>query len=142
MVPVGADLRWRLVTHLTLSQRELTELEALREAVLLYNVHALRDEQVARSLGLLHAGMLEAENHLRQHMHHRVPIWGQSTLLTMDETAFDAEGEMYLFGCVLNELVALQAPVNTYTEFALRGAKTKEAFHWPRRLGRHLLESC
>jgi type VI secretion system protein ImpG len=138
-VPVGPDLRWRLVTHLALSQRELTSLEALREAVLLYNVHALRDAQVARALGLLSAGMLEAETRLAQHALERLPIWGQSTTLTVDEAAFDTEGEMYLLGCVLNELCALAAPVNTFSEFALRRSKTKETFRWPKRLGRQTL---
>ena len=140
-VPVGVDLRWRLVTHLSLSQRDLVSLDALRDAIALYNIHALRDTQVARALNLLLEGMLNAETRLVQHQHRRVPIWGQSTTLTLDESAFDTEGELYLFGCVLNEYVALQSQINTFSEFAIRRAKSQDVHRWPRRLGRHLLQS-
>jgi type VI secretion system protein ImpG len=138
---VGAALPWRLVAHLTLGQRELTSIEGLRTALTLYNYHAAHDAQVARGLSLLVEGMMHVENELIQHPHRRVPVWGQRTELTMDEAAFDTAGEMYLFGRILNELVALQAPLNFFSEFILRQAKGQEAYRWPKRLGRHLLQS-
>ena len=48
----------------------------------------------------------------------------------------------HLFGCVLNEYVALQTQINTFSEFAIRKAKSQDVHRWPRRLGRHLLERC
>ncbi len=141
-VPVGEDLRWRLVMHLALSQRELTTLTALREALTLYDIPALWDRQVARGLSLLLEGLLGAETRLVQTRHRRTPIWGQETTLELAESAFDTPGELYLFGAVLNEYVALQAPVNTFTELAIRQARSGELHRWAKRLGRKLLESC
>lgn len=139
-VAVGATLPTRLAAHLALSQRDLTELEALRDLLTLYNFPAIVDAQAARAQELLRDGLLQAESRLVQHTYQRVPVWGRSTLLTLEETSFDTAGEIFLFGSVLNEVVALQAPINTFSELAIRGARTQEIWRWPRRLGRRLLE--
>ena len=130
----------RLATHLALSQRDLTSLPALRDLLTLYNFPAVTDGQAARAQRLLRDGLLEAKSRLVQHNYHRVPIWGRATELTAEESAFDTEGELYLFGCVLNEVIALQTGINTFSEFSLRGARSQETTRWPRRLGRRLLD--
>jgi type VI secretion system protein ImpG len=139
-VGVGESLPMRLATHLALSQRDLTSLAALRDLLTLYNFPAVADAQAARAQRLLRDGLLEAQTKLCQHQYHRVPIWGRSTLVTIEESAFDTEGELYLFGSVMNEVIALQAGINTFSEFSLRGARSQEVTRWPRRLGRRLLD--
>lgn len=138
-ISVGSGLRWRLVKHLALAQRELTSLEALRDAITLYNFPATADGQLAQASSLLLRGMLRAETRLSQHQHQRLPVWGHSTQLTIDGAAFDSEAELYLLGCVLNEYVALQAPINTFSELSILETRSQEVYRWPKRLGSKLL---
>jgi len=138
-VPMGEDLRYRLVSHLALTQLDLATLEGFHETIDLYNLQALGDEQVAWAHNLLLEGLMNVHNEERHHRFEGIPIRGRSTLLEIGEKAFSSEGELYLFGCILNEFVALQTPLNWFSEFGLRWNKTKRVYRWPRRLGRELL---
>lgn len=138
-VPVGEELRWRLIRHLALAQRELTNLEAIRDTLFLYNFSAIRDRHTARALTLLLRGIQHAKTELAQHHQRRIPVWGHTTTVALDGSAFDSEAELYLFGCVLNEYVALQASLNAFSELMIKETRSQETYRWPRRLGRHPL---
>jgi|GEM_PF-6088742 type VI secretion system protein ImpG len=140
MPPAGETLRHRLISHLALSQRDLTERQAIRTTLDLYNFHAMQDKQIAWAHNLLLDGILEAEGESVQHRYQKVPIWGRSTVVTLDESAFDNEGELYLFGCILNEFVALQSPLNLFSQFGVRGAKSQDIIRWPKRLAQEILD--
>lgn len=139
--PTADEVRRRLVMHLALSQRELTELQALRDSLDLYNYPAIHQRQAARAHQLLLGALLEVHHSDVQHMYRNVPIWGAAVDLAVDEASFDTPAEVHLLGCVLNEYVALQAPVNTFTEFALRRARSRGVHRWPRRIGPQTLQS-
>lgn len=140
-VPDGEDLRQRLVSHLALTQLDLASQDGLYESIHLYNPLALRDEQVRWAHNLILSGLLKVETAEVFHRHHGIPVRGKSILLDMGEGAFDSEGDLYLFGCVLNEFIALQAPLNWFTEFSIRWTRTKGTYKWPKRLGKELLTS-
>ena len=135
----GPELRRRLVAHLALGQQDLVALSALKEAVDLYNVGAASTPQRARAHKLLLESLQQAETSLVQSLHQRVPIWGRKTALVIDEGCFDNEGDLYLLGVLLNEYIALQTPLNHYSEVTLRFARSLEHHQWPKRLARHLL---
>jgi type VI secretion system protein ImpG len=139
--PSGQELHRRLIKHLAVSQRELTAVEALRDVVDLYDLHATGEGQDGRARALLLDGLRGLQSEITQCLHRGVPTWGQSNELTVEESAFGSEGELYLFGCVLNELYALQAPINFWSSFAVRGARSQTRYQWPRRLGRQQLQS-
>ena len=140
-VPMGEELRQRLVSHLALSQLDLASQRGLYESIRLYNPRALLDDQsrwAHRNIldGLLGVTSTEVTATEPEEL---LPILGRATQLDLGEGAFDSEGDLYLFGCVLNELIALQTPVNWYSEFSIRWTKTKGLYRWPKRLGRELL---
>jgi type VI secretion system protein ImpG len=136
----GEDMRRRLSLHLALTQLPNTSLRAIRDVLSLYNFHAASSRQAAAAHQVLSAALMDARSTEAVHSHRRIPVRGRSTVLDVDESVFGSEGEMYLFGCVLNELIALQAPVNHFSEFALRAVKKASVFRWPKRIGRQLLE--
>lgn len=140
-VPQGEELRRRLVKHLAVSQLDLSSLDGLRDAIDLYNAFVLDDPQVAQAHHLLLGSLKEVSQGVTQHRHEGVPIWGRTTELMVDESAFDTEGELYLFGCILDEITSLLAPLNFFSEFSIRMEKRKERYRWPKRLGRQLLTS-
>jgi len=140
-IPLGEEMRRRLVVHLSLSRGDPVGFQALRDAISLYNFHAISDQQGARAHRLIIDGILTVKNEevVGRHMH--IPIRGRRTTVEMDEAAFSCPGELYLFGTVLNEVVALQAPINCYSELVMRGLKTQSEYRWPRRIGRQRLDS-
>ncbi|MBK8480725.1 MAG: type VI secretion system baseplate subunit TssF [Proteobacteria bacterium] len=139
--PVGEDLRRRLVRHMALSQRELTSIAALREALTLYDFRLIYDLAARRAHTQLHEGLREATTTTLLHRHRGVPLWGQTTLLAVDDRAF-TPGELHLLGSVLSELLALQAPLNMFSELGIRRLQTQDLHRWPKRLGREALASC
>ena len=140
-VPTGEELRQRLISHLALTQLDLATLKGMHETVDLYNLHALIDEQAAWAHNLILEGLTKVESREVQDRHHGIPIRGRATVLDVGESAFASEGELYLFGCVVNEFIALQTPLNWFSEFEINWAKTKSRYLWPRRLGTGLLKS-
>ena len=141
-VPTGEELRQRLVSHLALSQLDLASHRGLYESLRLYNPRALLDEQSRWAHRNILDGLLGVKNKevTVTEAEELLPVRGRATRLDLGEGAFDSEGDVYLFGCVLNELIALQTPVNWYSEFSIRWTKTKGLYRWPKRLGRELLE--
>jgi len=134
-VPMGETLRQRLVSHLALTQLDLTDIDALRRIIELYHPFALVNEQAQRARDLLLEGLLKVESREVITRHGGVPVRGQATLVTASESMFGSQGDLFLFGTVLNELVALQAPINWFSQLGVRWTKTKSTFRWPRRLG-------
>jgi type VI secretion system protein ImpG len=132
---MGEDLRQRLISHLALTQLDLASAQGLHESLDLYNLHALIDEQVARAHGLILEGLLDVHNEEQRYRVGGIPIRGRATTVELAESAFSSEGELYLFGCVLNEFIALQTPLNWFSEFSIRWNKTKRRYRWPKRLG-------
>jgi type VI secretion system protein ImpG len=138
-VPMGEELRRRLIVHLSLTQLDLATKQAIHDAIDLYNLQVLVNPQVAREHSLLLEGIVEVRSTEIQHRVGETFVWGRAIELELDESAFSSEGELYLFGCILNELIALQSPLNLFSEFSIRFAKSKRALRWPKRLGRILL---
>ena len=140
-VPTGEELRQRLVSHLALTQLDLAGLQGFHETIDLYNLHALVDEQVAWAHNLILEGLTAVKSEEIFHRFEGIPIRGRATSLEVGEGAFASEGELYLFGCILNEFIALQTPLNWFSEFGIHWAKTKRVYQWPKRLGSELLNS-
>ena len=139
-VPTGEELRQRLVSHLALTQLDLASLKGLHETIDLYNLHALVDEQAAWAHNLILEGLTEVSSSEIADRHEGIPIRGRATVLDVGESAFASEGELYLFGCVLNEFIALQTPLNWFSEFQIQWGRTQSEHHWQRRLGTRLLK--
>ncbi len=140
-VPKGEELRQRLVSHLAMTQLDLASHQGLFEAINLYNPKALLDEQSRWAHHLLLDGLLRVtgEEVMVMERSEALPVRGRATQLELGEGAFDSEGDLYLFGCVLNELIALQTPINWYSQFSVRWTKTKGLYQWPKRLGKETL---
>ena len=59
--------------------------------------------------------------------------------MTLSEEHLGGEGELYLFGSVLNELFAHSVSLNSFTQLTVTGSRTSEVFAWPARSGRRAI---
>lgn len=133
--PLDSRLHWQLISNMSLNYLSLTDAEPLRMILSAYDFRALKDRQAERAaqqrleaiqsvkavpLDLLHAGL---------------PVRGLRTSMTLAESRFAGEGDLFLFATVLAEFLALYASINSFHELVVTGAETGETYRWPAKVG-------
>ena len=133
--PLEGDILWRLLSNMALNYLSLTSIPALRAVLTTYDFRALHDKQRARQLTRHLQGMRHITSQETDRIYRGLPLRGARTTLTLDEQYFGCEGEMYLFGSILNEFLALCATVNSFHQLTIVEEKRGEEYPWPARLG-------
>lgn len=137
--PLGKNLLWRLLSHLFLNYLSIATAENLRSVLKLYIFTETRD----RAAVLANTQRIEAIRELDVRPADRFVdgrlLRGQEILIRVDAQAFTGEGDMYLFGSVLDVFLGNYAAINAYTRLTLEDTLKKEHFTWPIRLGDRIL---
>lgn len=131
----GADLHWRLVSHLALNQHALAPqgVQALREMLAL---HDLRQDVISQRqiAGVRALAQAPATAWLR-HVHGASLAHGIEVRVTLDEEAYAGSG-VSLFIDVLDHFFGLYVQVNSFVELVALSARTgKELKRCPPRSG-------
>jgi type VI secretion system protein ImpG len=132
--PMAGENLWRLVSHLSLNQLSLANLEALKQILFLYSgsdensrkrrqiegLYSLKTKPVVRRLG---------------DRRWRGFVRGTEIEIRLRDENF-VGGSAYLFGFVLDRFFALYAGVNSFTELVIyREQDQEEWIRWPARAG-------
>ncbi len=137
--PLGKNLLWRLLSHLFLNYLSVASAENLRSVLKLYIFTETRD----RATVLANTQRVESINALKVRASDRFVqgylLRGQDIHIRLDRQGFTGEGDMYLFGSVLDVFLGNYAAVNAYTRLAVEDSLRKERFTWPIRLGDRIL---
>jgi type VI secretion system protein ImpG len=134
--PLGDEVHWRLIAHMTLNVRRIGNLESLRAALALYDFRAKSDRQAKRRLENLIAAITNVTCGRDTELLDGMPVNGTKMTVTMDEVKAGGEGETFLFGTILNELIAQYVSLNTYSKLEIHCTENNEVFTWPSRIGR------
>lgn len=134
--PLEGDILWRLLSNMSLNYIALTDISALKAIISVYDFRAGHDRPRARILEKILQGMVSVSCQPTDRLHNGLPVRGVRTRLTLDQRSFSCEGDMYLFGSVLNEFFALYATVNSFHQLTVIEAKRGEEYLWPSRLGK------
>ncbi|TAK06641.1 MAG: type VI secretion system baseplate subunit TssF [Candidatus Manganitrophaceae bacterium] len=134
--PVGGDLYWRLISHLSLNYTSLSSIEALRGILELYNFPSLYDRQAGRANERRLEGIVGMESRGADLLFRGAPVRGIVTSLSMKEDHFAGEGDLFLFATILNEFLSLYVSVNAFSRLTVRGVQQGEVYSWPPRIGR------
>lgn len=137
--PLEGDLHWRLISHLSLNYLSLTNVEALRGILALYNFQSLVDRQIGRANERRLDGLTAVQSKPETLLFGGTPIRGTMMTLTLRENHFANEGDVFLFGSVMNEFLATYAAINSWTQLTVKGEQQGEIYQWPARMGRQLL---
>jgi len=137
--PLGGDLHWRLMSHLSLNYVSLVNVEALRGLLELYNFQAMRDPRAARANALRLEGIHAVRAEPSEAMVRGCLVRGSSVTLEVLEDHFADDGDLFLFASILNEFISLFATMNSFTQLTARGLQKGEVTTWPHRIGRDLL---
>lgn len=133
--PFGRELHWRVVAHAAMGLRSLTELEVLRSALDVYNLHAIVDRQAARANELRMAALRDVRVRPSERLYKGAPVRGIDIDIDVEEDGFAGEGDLYLFGAVLERFFAHYVSLNAFSRTTVNGLKSKLRFTWPARNG-------
>lgn len=139
MPPLGTDLHWRLISHLSLNYVSLVDVEALRGVLELYNFQVLRDPRAARANTRRLQGIQALTAEPAEALVRGSVVRGTAITMEALEDHFAGDGDLFLFATILNEFLSLHATLNSFTQFAVHGVQSGERNEWPHRIGRDLL---
>ncbi len=134
-VPLGRELQWRAIAHASMGLRSLLEPNVLRTMLSVYNLIGLVDRQAERANELRIQAVREIRVQPFEHLYRGSSVRGISVDLDLDETGFAGDGDLYLFGSVLDRLFASYVPLNSLANTAVHGIQSHVRYAWPARSG-------
>lgn len=134
--PLGSELHWRLLSHLAINRQSIADPETLKSLLALYNFQKMSSPVVGRANELKIESIRSVESTPVTRMMLGAPVRGVQTLIEFDEARLGTVGEAFLFGCVLDELFASHASLNSFNELRVRLHPSKTMFRWQARSGR------
>lgn len=133
--PMGRELQWRVLAHMAMSYRSITELEVLRATIDIYNFQAIVDRQAARANQLRLAAIKSVRVRPTDRLYRGAPVRGVAVDVELDEGGFVGEGEMYLFASILNEMLGSYVSLNSFTQLTMTGTNTRVVYKWEPKSG-------
>jgi len=138
--PLGSNLLWHLISHLSLNYLSLTEAENLRALLGLYIFPEGRDQAVT----LAHRKRISGIDSVGSRASHRLVsgfvMRGQDIELQLRLDHFASPGDLFLFGCVLDHFFGGYTSLNSYSRLIIRENTRGYRYQWKPRIGhRHLL---
>jgi type VI secretion system protein ImpG len=133
--PLGSELQWRLLSHLSLNHLSLGDARALRALVHLYNFFEEADKQVGRANFLRGESVRRVDMKPATRLMSQVPVRGMRSVIEIEEASFASEGDAFLFGCTLDRLLGSLTPVNSFHHLSLRLHPSAAELTWQPRNG-------
>lgn len=133
--PFGRELHWRVIAHAAMGIRSLTEVDVLRSVLDVYNLHALVDRQAARANELRMAALKDVRVSPSERLHRGAPVRGVNIAIDIEESGFLGDGDIYLFGAILDRFFAHYVSLNSFSRVSVHGLMSKLAYAWPARSG-------
>ncbi|MFQ1941224.1 type VI secretion system baseplate subunit TssF [Aeromonas veronii] len=136
---LDGSLHWTLISNLSLNYVSLLRRDALVQVLRTYDFPALHDKQAEQASRKRLAGIEEIETSPVDRLVRGMPVRGLKSVLSIRQSAFGSEGELYLFSTVLAHFFSLYASVNAFHLLEVVNLDNKERYQWPVQIGQHSL---
>ncbi|WP_324041231.1 type VI secretion system baseplate subunit TssF [Aeromonas caviae] len=136
---LDGSLHWTLISNLSLNYVSLLRRDALVQVLRTYDFPALHDKQAELASRKRLAGIEEIETKPVDRLVRGMPVRGLKSVLSIRQSAFGSEGELYLFSTVLAHFFSLYASVNAFHLLEVVNLDNKERYQWPVQIGQHSL---
>jgi type VI secretion system protein ImpG len=137
--PTGEMLLWRLLSHLAVNFLAIASRDNLCALLNLYlfSGHSEQggDSANRKRIDAVTDVKVEAASRLVA----GIMMRGRNVRVTCRSAGFASVGDLFMFGCVLEQFLGCYASINAYTRFELEDETTGEVFQWPERLGQQPL---
>jgi type VI secretion system protein ImpG len=135
----GENLRWRLLAHLFLNYLSLARTENLKALLEQYIFPGSRNRTHTLANRKRIEGIEGLEARLSDRLVSGILMRGQEIELKLRQEKFASQGDMYLFGCILDHFLGNYASLNHFTRLTVREVAKGESYQWPARIGDHPL---
>jgi len=136
---LDGSLLWTLISNLSLNYLSMLDVDALRTVLRVYDFRALTDRQAERVSQKRLAGIRSIETTSVDRMLRGLPVRGIRSVLTLDQSGFASEGDLYLFGTVLSQFFALYASINAFHQLDVVNSDNQERYTWTLQQGQQPL---
>jgi len=137
--PLGTNLLWRLISHLSLNYASLSNTENLQTLLNLYLFRDPRKPEASLANQKRVAGIQSIESRGADRLVSGVMTRGRDIELEARHDHFASQGDLFLFGSIIDHFLGSYASINAFTRLSLREVLTGEIYQWPARLGDHPL---
>ena len=134
---LDGSLHWTLISNLSLNYVSLLRRDALVQVLRTYDFPALHDKQAEQASRKRLAGIEQIETSPVDRLVRGMPVRGLKSVLSIRQSAFGSEGELYLFSTVLAHFFSLYASVNAFHLLEVVNLDNKERYLWPVQIGQH-----
>ncbi|HEV2212142.1 MAG TPA: type VI secretion system baseplate subunit TssF [Gammaproteobacteria bacterium] len=137
--PLGEMVLWRLLSHLALNFMPIANPETLQALLRLYVVQgSARSPREVANLRRI-AAISKVEVRTGDRLFGGSMIRGQEIRTSMRQDYFASAGDMFLFGSLLDRVLATFSTLNSFSLFTLVDEQTGSTYAWPARLGKRAL---
>ncbi len=133
--PLGKGLLWRFLSLYSLNYLSLANSENIKALLKLYIFSESRDQasvyaNTRRVDGLQSLEVNNADRLVRGYL-----MRGQDITVKIQSDHFASEGDLFLFGSVLDGFFSSYASLNSYTSFKIEEVLKGDSYKWPAKIG-------
>ncbi len=132
---LDGQLHWTLISNLSLNYLSLLDIEPLKAVIRAYDFAALHDIQHARATRKRLDAISNATTAPIDRFIRGLPVRGMRTHLTLDQSGFLCEGDLFLFCTVLSHFFSLYASINSFHMLEVVNSSNNETYSWPMQIG-------
>ncbi len=133
--PLGGDLLWQLLSHLSLNFMSLASADNLKALLRLYVFAEGRDRADIVANERRIGGIEGLKTQLANRLVSGLIMRGQHIVIDINPRHFASLGDMLLFGSVLDHFLASYANLNTFTQLMVKNTVTGEVTAWQAMIG-------
>jgi type VI secretion system protein ImpG len=139
MPPAGEGMLWRLLSHLSINFLSVANRDNLCSLLQLY----LFSDGTARGADSANQkridGIEAVEVAPASRLVSGTMMRGRTVSIRCRSDSFASPGDLFVFGCVLEQFLGCYSSINSYTRCELHDVLTGETFRWPERVGQQPL---
>jgi len=132
---LDGSLLWTLISNLSLNYLSLLSKDALSAVLRAYDFRALVDRQAEIVAQQRLQGITKVTSKPIEKIMRGLPVRGLQSEITLDQSAFGSEGDLYLFGTVLSRFFTLYASINSFHELVVINSSNNERYTWGAKIG-------
>ena len=137
--PLEGNMLWRLLSHLSLNFTSISSAENLQAILALYVFEDSQDKTSVLSNKKRIAGIESIRTLSVDRLISGVILKGREIRINVSVDHFSGPGDLYLFGCVLDQFLGVYASINAFTRLVIKDVVKGDTYQWPERLGDHPL---
>lgn len=133
--PIHDNHLWRLIANLARNFGSIIQLETLKTVIASYDFRALNDVLARRQLETLLEAIVGFSASPFDLFIDGRPIRSRRLTLEIAESKIGGEGEMFLFGAVMDAFLAAYAAINSHHILRVVGTESNAEYTWTPRTG-------